>query len=38
MAHARLHDERLDALVGAQGKVTLLRLLRRIINGLDQAT
>lgn len=35
-AHARLHDERLDALVGASGKVTLLRLLRRIINGLDR--
>jgi DNA-binding MarR family transcriptional regulator len=37
MAHARRHDERLDALVGPKGKVTLLRLLRRIIDGLDQA-
>lgn len=35
MAHACAHDERLDALVGPRGKATLLRLLRRIVEGLD---
>lgn len=35
MAHARAHDARLDALVGPRGKATLLRLLRRIVAGLD---
>jgi DNA-binding MarR family transcriptional regulator len=34
-AHARAHDDRLDALVGSRGKATLLRLLRRIVEGLD---
>jgi DNA-binding MarR family transcriptional regulator len=34
-AHAMAHDERLDALVGPRGKATLLRLLRRIVEGLD---
>lgn len=35
MTHARAHDAHLDGLVGAAGKATLLRLLRRIIAGLD---
>jgi DNA-binding MarR family transcriptional regulator len=35
MAHARAHDARLDGLVGKAGKATLLRLLRRIVAGLD---
>lgn len=35
MAHARAHDAALDALVGARGKATLLRLLQRIVDGLD---
>jgi len=35
LAHARAHDAELDALVGPRGKATLLRLLRRIVAGLD---
>jgi len=37
LAHARRHDEQLDRLVGSKGKATLLRLLRRIVGGLDQS-
>lgn len=35
MTHAAAHDRQLDELVGPAGKVALLRLLRRIIQGLD---
>lgn len=35
MTHAAAHDRQLDELVGPAGKVALLRLLRRIIGGLD---
>jgi DNA-binding MarR family transcriptional regulator len=35
MAHARGHDRTLDDLVGPSGKVALLNLLRRIIDGLE---